>query len=79
MEVPVPAETGKTYVKVGLTPPGSKVQGRATGDHYDKTPSEEELLIYNYAVFIFNSNGILEATLTASPYKKIIQVLHPDK
>ncbi|MCC8134809.1 MAG: Mfa1 family fimbria major subunit [Tannerellaceae bacterium] len=63
---PVPTEKGVSYVKFNLSTEG--IGTKAANDHYGAIPTDDELKIYNYAVFIFNSNGILEASLSRSIY-----------
>ncbi|MCC8094427.1 MAG: hypothetical protein LIP05_03130, partial [Tannerellaceae bacterium] len=62
-EVPVEneGETGSTLVKFALD--ANMVQTRTTADHGTLDPTDDENKIYNYALFIFKSNGMIEATL----------------
>lgn len=59
-------DAGIARIKVGLAPNSTSL--RAGAGHADGTPTDDELKIYNYALFIFNSAGMLEASLIATPY-----------
>ncbi len=62
--VVITPENGTARIQVGL----NLDEAGTRAGHYDKTPNVDELKIYNYALFIFNSANILEATLMAMPY-----------
>lgn len=58
--IPAPVEEGKARIRVGIEAPATT---RAQADHGSLTPTTDELKIYNYAMFIFNASGMLEASL----------------
>lgn len=65
-DIPVIREPEETGVKFILETEEFSTKGAQ--DHYSTQPLTEERRIFNYAIFIFNANQELEATLTAAPY-----------
>ncbi|MCD8179788.1 MAG: hypothetical protein LUE98_21260 [Tannerellaceae bacterium] len=62
-EIYIEKEEGPTKIKIALSPGDN---GTKAGNHYNLKPTDDENLIYNYALFIFNSSGLLEESLIAT-------------
>jgi len=66
IDPPVIREPEETGVKFILK--AEEFSTKGAQDHHSTQPLPEEKRIFNYAIFIFNANQELEATLTADPY-----------
>lgn len=55
-------DPGTARIKINLVS-DNVPKVKSANDHYGITPTQDELKIYNYALFIFNSSGMLEASL----------------
>ncbi|MCD8042574.1 MAG: Mfa1 family fimbria major subunit [Tannerellaceae bacterium] len=64
-EVYVGGEDDPGTTRVTFALDANMVKTKSVDDHGNLSPTEYENLIYNYALFIFKSSGMLEATLVA--------------
>ncbi|MCD8193677.1 MAG: Mfa1 family fimbria major subunit [Tannerellaceae bacterium] len=63
-----PVEISPEDAKIRIALKANEFSTKGAGDHYSTALLPEEKRVFNYAIFIFNSDYQLEASLTATPY-----------